>query len=86
MPAIENPQDLELQLSHRFRDWMERVSWLKPTEDLYATLVDSQDLGIGIAAEVVTPGGERVLFVILVKDSIRPSDVGSLVSRLRQRT
>ena len=64
---------------------MERVSWLKPTEDLYATMVDP-DLGIDIAAEVKTPGGERVLFLVLVKESIRPSDVATLLSRLRQRT
>jgi len=84
VPATENPQDLELQLSHRFWDWMERISWLKPTEDLYATMVDP-DFGIDIAAEVVTPGGERVLFLVLVKENIRPSDVATLVSRLRQQ-
>jgi len=63
---------------------MERISWLKPTEDLHATVVDP-DLGFDIAAEVVTPVGERVLFLVLVKESIRPSDVATLVSRLRQR-
>lgn len=84
VPATENLPDLELQLSHRFWDWMERVSWLKPTEDLHATVVDP-DLGIDIAAEVVTPAGERVLFLVLVKESIRPSDVATLVSRMRQR-
>lgn len=85
VPATENPQDLELQLSHRFWDWMERISWLKPTEDLYATMVEL-DLGFDFAAEVATPGGERVLFLVEVKESIRPSDVAKLVSRLRQST
>lgn len=84
LPATKNTPDLELQLSHRFRDWLERVSWLKPTEDLYATMVDP-DLGFDIASEIVTPAGERVLFLVLVKESIRPSDVATLVSRLRQR-
>ena len=62
---------------------METVSWLKPTEDLYATMVDP-DLGIDLAAELNTPGGERVLFLVQVKESIRPSDVAMLVSRLRE--
>lgn len=63
---------------------MERVSWLKPSEDLHSTMVNP-DLGFDIAAEVTTPAGERVLFLVLVKESIRPSDVATLVSRLRQR-
>lgn len=63
---------------------MERVSWLKPTKDLYATMVDP-DLGFDIAAELDTPGGERVLFLVMVKERIRPSDVAGLVSRLAQR-
>ncbi|MEI6178956.1 MAG: type IV toxin-antitoxin system AbiEi family antitoxin [Verrucomicrobiota bacterium] len=84
MPATENPPDLELQLSHRFRDWIERVSWLKPSEDLYATTVDP-DMGFDIAAQVDTPAGEQVIFLVLAKESVRPSDVGTLVSRIRQR-
>ncbi len=63
---------------------MERVSWLKPTEDLYATMVEP-DLGFDFAAELDAPSGEKVLFVVLAKESIRPSDVATLVCRLRQR-
>jgi hypothetical protein len=84
VPATENLPDLELQLSHRFWNWMERVSWLKPTEDLYATMVEP-DLGFDFAAELDAPSGEKVLFVVLAKESIRPSDVATLVCRLRQR-
>ena len=84
MPATANPEDLELQLSHRFQDWMERVSWLKPSEDLKVRLMDP-GIGIDIAAEVGTPGGEQMLFLVHVKASIRPSEVATLVSWLRQR-
>ena len=84
VPATENLPDLELQLSHRFVDWMERISWLKPTKDLYLPIMDPS-VGIDIAAEVATPAGERVIFLVELKESIRPSDVAKLVSRLRQR-
>jgi len=63
---------------------MERVSWLKPSEDLYSTMVNP-DLGFDIAAQVGTPNGQQVIFLVLAKENIRPSDVATLVSRLRQR-
>ena len=81
----ESLPDLEHQLSHRFWDWMESVSWLKPTEDLYVTQLEP-NLGIDIAAQLDTPGGERALLLIEVKETIRPSDVKALVSRLRERS
>lgn len=80
---IEDVQNLESELSHRFWDWMEQVTWLKPTEDLYATMVD-RDLGIDLAAEVKTPGGERIILVVEVKMKIQPSDVRPLIAKLRQ--
>ncbi len=59
-------------------------AWLKPTEDLYVIMVDP-DLGIDIAAEVKTPGGERVIFLVLVKASIRNVRVEGANNRMDPR-
>lgn len=83
VPETDHSEDFELQLSHRFWDWMEKVSWLKPTEDLYATMVEPS-LGFDFAAEVATPSGEKVLILAELKKSIQPSDVVKLTHQLRR--
>lgn len=64
---------------------MEKVSWLKPAQDLLVTEL-AHDAGCDIAAEVEVPGGNKVIILIKAKSLIRPSDVDSLVSKIRNRT
>ena len=42
------------------------------------------DLGFDFAAEVATPSGEKVLFLVEIKKSIKPSDVAKLTYHLRR--
>lgn len=42
------------------------------------------DLGFDFAAEVPTPSGEKVLFLVEIKKSIKPSDVAKLTYHLRR--
>ncbi len=76
--------DLMQELGHHFYELMERIPWLKPTEDLYVTELEA-GTGIDIAAQLDVPGGGQVLLLVDVRESIRPSEVKSLVSRLREK-
>lgn len=81
---MENLPDLETRIGHQFFDWMEKISWLKPSEDLYASEL-ARDAGFDFAAEVNTPGGQKTLILIEAKHTIRPSDVDPLISKMWER-
>ena len=60
---------------------METISWLKPTQDLLATLTGS-NFHIDFAAGITTPGGEEVVLLVEMKQMLRPADVPSLADKL----
>ncbi|MEX2580582.1 MAG: type IV toxin-antitoxin system AbiEi family antitoxin [Verrucomicrobiales bacterium] len=64
---------------------MEKISWLEPTEDLNATLVEPSD-SVDFAAGIRVPGGETITLLVEMKESLRPSDVPRVADQMRRYT
>jgi hypothetical protein len=84
MNEKQNPtvgEELAYDLSSLLYATFERVSWIKVTRDLNATLA-FMDAGFDFAMEVATPSRQNHILLMICKAGLRPSDVKPLVDRI----